>query len=366
MSGAPLRSPLFDAAKAFGGRFVLFGGWEMPVQFSGILDEHRAVRTTAGLFDISHMGQMSVRGEQAAQWLNTLLTNDIERLEPFQSHYTFMLNDSGGVIDDLIVYRLGEKSFFLVINAAVAEEDLAWMESRLVPGVELIAHRSERAGLALQGRLAPGIFEQAFGHPAVAPRQVNEVAWEGLSLLIAGTGYTGERGCELFFSANVAERVWNRLMEVGRPMGMKPSGLGARDTLRLEMAYPLNGNDLTQTHTPIEADLGAFVSLKKPAEFPGRAVCEDQKRKGPTQRLTALAFAHGTPSPRAHQPVLCEGRKVSELTSGAISPCLGHGIALAYLETSYREEGRRLSVEIRGKEYPVAIVQKPFYKSASL
>ncbi|MFQ3578167.1 MAG: glycine cleavage system aminomethyltransferase GcvT [Verrucomicrobiia bacterium] len=366
MSGPLRRTPLFDAAKALGGRCVPFGGWEMPVQFSGILDEHRTVRTAAGLFDISHMGQITVRGEQAAPWLNSLLSNDIERLAPYQSQYTFMLNENGGVMDDLIVYRLGEGEFFLVINAAVAEQDLAWMESRLDQDVEILAHREERAGLALQGPLAPAIFEKAFDRAQVRPRHVAELKWEGLLLLVAGTGYTGEPGCELFFSAADAERVWNHVMKVGAPMGLKPCGLGARDTLRLEMAYPLNGSDLSPEHTPIEADLGVFVSLKKRAPFPGRAVCEEQKRNGPTCLLSALLFEPGTPSPRAHQPVLIEGRKVSELTSGAISPCLGRGIALAYLEPALRGNDSRLTVEIRGKEYPVAIVEKPFYRSRNL
>jgi len=352
------RTPLESAHIALGAKLISFGGWNMPVQYTSILDEHAAVRTTAGIFDISHMGQFIVTGSEAAAWLNRLLTNNISSLSPGQGQYTLMLNEQGGVIDDLIAYRTGENDFFLVVNASMIEEDFTWMSSHLVDGVNLINESASWAGMAVQGPQSAEIFARVFPSDSLPPR--NGISTTASGAIICRTGYTGEDGYEVFTPSNEGVAVWNQFISAG----VKPCGLGARDTLRLEMGYPLNGNDLSPTRTPIEAGLGFFVDLNK-GEFIGREVLAHQKAEGPATKLTALKYTEKGAPPRAHYPVRDgEGDLIGELASGVLSPSLMTGIAMAYLPTAFTKPGTVLQIDVRGRLFPAQVVKKPFYKRA--
>ena len=355
-------TPLYEEHLRLGAKMIDFGSWYMPVQYSGIVDEHNAVRSNAGLFDISHMGQFTASGPGAAPWLNRLLTNDILRLSPGHGQYTFLLNERGGVIDDLIVYRLRDEEFLLIVNAAKVDEDFAWMQSRLDSGTVQFANRSaESAGLALQGPKAPRLFDQLFGSSRPGRNEVRQITRDGIPFVIASTGYTGEEGYEFFFPAAHAAAQWNRILELGAPEGIKPCGLGSRDTLRLEMCYPLNGSDLSPDRTPLEAGLSIFVDLNKP-EFVGRDALLAQRAAGIPSRLAPIKMTGKSPPPRAHYPVLKDGRQVAELSSGTLSPSLGIGIGMAYLPAELARIGQELEIEIRGRRFPAAVERKPFRK----
>ena len=343
---------------------IEFGSWLMPVQYSGIVDEHLAVRSNAGLFDISHMGQFIATGPNAAAWLDRLLTNNISRLTPGHGQYTFLLNEAGGIIDDLIVYHLRAEEFLLIVNAAKVGEDFAWMLDRLSPdGVALVNRSAASAGLALQGPKAPKLFDELFGPSRPARNEVRAITRDGIPFVVAGTGYTGEEGFELFFPATEAATQWNRILERGADLGIKPCGLGARDTLRLEMCYPLNGSDLSPARTPLEAGLGIFVDLNKP-EFVGRDALLAQRATGIPTRLVPIKMTEKGPPPRAHYPVLKDGRQVAELSSGTLSPSLGFGIGMAYLPGDLARIGEELEIEIRGRRFPALVERKPFRKPA--
>lgn len=351
------RTPLYEKHLAAGGRIVDFAGWEMPVQYTGILEEHRTVREACGVFDISHMGEFFVRGEKAAAWLDSLLTNHVAKLSPGEAQYTLMLNEQGGVIDDLIVYRLAETEFLLVVNAAKIDEDAAWLSGRLVDGVTFENRSDDCAALAVQGPKAAAVFAAIFARELPAER--NRVVAIG-DVFAVTTGYTGEAGFELVVPAAAASSWWDKLLAAGA----KPAGLGARDTLRLEMCYPLNGSDLAPDRTPLEAGLGFFVDLEK-GDFVGRDALLAQKKHGLPARLAALRVEEKSPPIRSHYPVLANGEKVAETSSGALSPSLGCGIALAYLPFALAKPGQALEIEVRGRRYAAAVVKKPFYQPKS-
>ncbi|MGA3170662.1 MAG: glycine cleavage system aminomethyltransferase GcvT [Chthoniobacteraceae bacterium] len=356
-------TPLYEEHLRHGAKMIDFGGWLMPVQYSGIMDEHLAVRANAGLFDISHMGQFTVSGARAGAWLNRLLTNNIERLAPGHGQYTFLLNEQGGVIDDLIVYRLRDEEYLLIVNAAKVEEDFAWMKERIEEGIGFANRSADYAGLALQGPKAPRLFDELFGGSRPGRNEVRQVTREGTTYVIACTGYTGEEGYELFFPATEAAAQWNRILERGADAGIKPCGLGARDTLRLEMCYPLNGSDLLPERTPLEAGLSIFVDLNKP-EFVGREALIAQRDAGIPYRLAPIRMTEKGPPPRAHYPVLKDGAKVAELSSGTLSPSLGIGIGMAYLPARLARIGEELQIEIRGRPFAAVVERKPFKKPA--
>ncbi|SDU22349.1 aminomethyltransferase [Verrucomicrobium sp. GAS474] len=357
VSAPLLETPLAAAHRKAGARMVEFGGWSMPVFYTSILDEHQAVRTGAGLFDISHMGEFMIEGPAAAAFLNSLLTNDIERLRIGDGQYTLMLNGQGGVIDDLIIYRADEEAFFLVVNASKIDEDRAWIESRLPgEGVVFADKSASYAAVALQGPKSDALLAD-LGWPR-PPRNGIVPARLPFLAFITRTGYTGEDGFEIFCEAASAEALWDRLIAAGA----KPAGLGCRDTLRLESCYPLNGNDLSPERTPLEAGLGIFVSLTKEADFPGKARLVAQKADGVAQRLVALRPVEKSAPPRSHYKLFAGEKLVGEVTSGGLSPTLGHGIALAYVEAEYAKPGQRLDLEVRERRSPVEVVPKPFYK----
>ena len=341
----------------------------MPVQYTGIMDEHRAVRSSAGMFDISHMGEVSLSGTGALAWLERLLTNRVGKLAISRGQYTLMLDEKCGVIDDLIIYRTGESDYFLVINAACREIDLAWMRSRLPSdGTVLLSDLgNDYAAIALQGPDSEKILRGLY--PACEVPRRNGIsmiaeAGSGVPSLVARTGYTGEDGFELFVPVADGVSLWNALIAVG----VKPAGLGARDTLRLEMGYPLNGSDLSREHTPLEAGLGRFVSLDVPEkpDFLGCEALRSQRGAGLPSLLTPIKMTVQGPPLRSHYPVLSEGAVIGETCSGALSPSLGEGIAMAYLHPDFSIPGISLEIEVRGRLYSATVTPLPFYKKPTL
>jgi len=353
------RTPLFEQHRKLGAKMIGFGGWEMPVFYSSILDEHQAVRERLGIFDISHMGQLAVSGPAAKRWLNVLLTNNVERLKVADGQYTLLLNERGGVIDDLIIYCRTDIDYFLVVNAAKTEEDFAWMRSRLSTEVSLSDRSSFFVALAVQGPRSPDLLRQ-FGE-LPARNRIQELRIDGIPALVARTGYTGEDGFELFYPAAAGALIWNRLLQLGEPLGVKPCGLGARDTLRMEVCYPLNGADLGPDRTPLEAGLGHFVDLEKP-EFVGRDALLAQKVSGLKQRLVALKADGKSPPPRAHYGVFVGDRRIGELTSGTQSPSLGVGIGLGYVDVAYGSPDQKVEIDVRGRRFAATVGKKPLYK----
>jgi aminomethyltransferase len=356
-------TPLHAEHVRLGGKMIGFGGWDMPVQFTGIVDEHHAVRTALGVFDISHMGQFFARGETAAAWLDGMLTNNVERLGIGQGQYTLMLNERGGVIDDLIIYRIGGEEWLLVVNAAKIDEDFAWLGTHPADGVALENRSDEFAGLAVQGPRAAEWFEAFAAGNCAAPARnhIIQLERDGVSVFVARTGYTGEDGFELFAPAASAVKLLRDVLATGASFGIKPCGLGARDTLRMEMCYPLNGNDLSPERTPIEAGLGFFVDLAKP-DFIGRSVLAEQKAIGPAVKLAAFKMIGATPPPRAHYGVWKDGTQIAETCSGGLSPSLKCGIGLAYLPAALAKPGTEIEIDVRGRRFPAAVGKKPLWR----
>jgi aminomethyltransferase len=374
------RTPLFAAHQKLGGKLIEFGGWEMPVQYTSITDEHLAVRKAAGIFDISHMGEIFVGGPQAETFLNQTLTNDARKLHDGHGQYTLMCNDRGGVIDDLYAYRLAAEEYLLIVNASRSEADAAWLEGRLAQftgraGVQLHNASAETGAVAVQGPRVVEFIAQGFPGASmggtsvrvVTDLQKNQVAkfsFEGKEIWISRTGYTGEDGFEIVAPGESIEAVWNRLLAVGHSHGLKPAGLGARDTLRTEVCYPLYGHELDEDTTPIEAGLGFFVALDK-GEFSGRQVLVLQKAKGTERKLAAFKMSDKSAPPRPHYTIWgagSNGTKLGEVASGTQSPSLGIGLGMGYVPTPCAKAGTLIEIEIRGKRAPASVVPKPIYR----
>ena len=349
MSDSLQLTPLHAAHVALGAKMVPFGGWDMPVQYAGILAEHLAVRQRVGLFDISHMGEFVVAGPQAETTLNRLFTNDVRKVAVGQAQYTLMCNAAGGIIDDLILYRVEPSVFLLIVNAGNIAEDFAWISQHAV-----VSNQSaQTAALALQGPQARQILD-----PGLAPFHVARQAVFGKTYRVARTGYTGEDGYEILCDNADAVFLWNELLK----RGATPCGLGARDTLRLEACLPLHGHDITADTTPVEAGLSRFVAFDK-TDFTGRDVLLRQRDHGVARKLVAFQMTGAKcPPPRQHYPILDAGRKIGEVTSGTQSPTLGCGIGLGYVETSRAAVGTTIEIEVRGKLFPAIIAKKPLYK----
>ncbi|MDF2936968.1 MAG: glycine cleavage system protein [Paenibacillaceae bacterium] len=370
------RTPLFPCyGETEGARCIDFGGWELPVQFSGIQAEHDAVRQRAGLFDVSHMGEFLVVGPEAEAFLQRMTVNDVSRLTPGQAQYTLLCYPEGGVVDDLLIYRLGEERFMLVVNASNIGKDLQWLESHLpdmevgaVPAVELTDCSDDTALLALQGPAAAGILARVTDAPAgeLAPfRFLDEAHVCGVQALISRTGYTGEDGFELYLRAEDAAAVWRGLLAAGRDDGLVPVGLGARDTLRFEARLPLYGQELSRDITPLEAGLGIFVKLDK-ADFIGRDALLKQKEAGLPRKLAGIEMIDRG-IPRSHYPVYAEpdGELIGEVTTGTQSPTLKRNVGLALLQKEYCAPGTEIWVEIRGKRLKAQVVKTPFYRRSA-
>ena len=352
----------------------------MPVQYLSILEEHQAVRNNVGIFDISHMGQLIVDGTGACAWLNTMLTNNVGKLNVGTGQYTFLLNEHAGIIDDLIVYRIDEHKFLLVVNAARSEEDFAWLQEHLKEGrsldrpgggletaapCNLVNRSADFGGVAIQGPRMTELFHALFGSGIQVPSRnsIADFPFDGTIVSVARTGYTGEDGIEVFFLAADAMKFWNAALEKGKLFGIKPCGLGARDTLRLEMCYPLNGSDLSPERNPIEAGLGFFVDLSKP-NFIGRDVLLETKENGAREKLVPFRMKEKGPPPRPHYAVFGNGERIGEVTSGTLSPSLNWGVGMAYVSTARAKIGALIDIEIRGQKFPATIEKKPLYKKS--
>jgi aminomethyltransferase len=365
------KTPLHDVHVALGARMVPFAGFDMPVQYSGIIDEHMAVRTAAGLFDVSHMGEVYARGPHAFDFVQNLVTNDAARLTDGRAMYTVMCRPDGGIVDDLLVYRIGAEEYMLVINASNIEGDFAWMQAHNPMGAELTNASDEIALLAIQGPKAFEIVQTLVGDALDldAIRFYHFVpmapgAFLGCSgILLSHTGYTGERGLEIYCKAGDAVRIWEALMEAGRPHGLKPAGLGARDTLRLEAGYCLYGNDITEETNPLEAGLGWLVKLDK-GDFVGRAALLKVKEEGPARKLVGFV-TEGRGLPRHGYPILdAGGAEVGVVTSGTQSPVLGKGVGLGYVpnDPAFTRPGARLNIAVRNRTLPATVTKPPFHK----
>jgi aminomethyltransferase len=369
------RTCLFAAHQKLGAKLIDFGGWEMPVQYTSITDEHLAVRKAAGLFDISHMGEVTVSGPDAEAFLNRTLTNDIRKLAPGQGQYTLMCHPHGGVIDDLYAYRLAPDAYFLIINASRIAADVAWLQAqaaRFAGGrLNLTDASHHYAAIAVQGpkvrafidTCIPGPSEAVAPVAAVSALKKNQLAGFSFghsNLLVSCTGYTGEDGFEILGPEAAAPSLWDNLLAAGATSGIKPCGLGARDTLRTEVCYPLYGHELDEQTTPIEAGLGAFVALDK-GEFNGRARLAAQKTEGVKKKLVAFKMTDKSAPPRPHYPIWINHAKSGVVTSGTQSPSLGVGIGLGYVPPENAKAGTAIEIEIRGKQCPAMIVPKPIY-----
>jgi aminomethyltransferase len=353
------RTPLYSAHLEWGAKMVPFGGWEMPVLYSSIVEEHTTVRERVGLFDISHMGEVLVAGPNAERVLNHLLTNEVCAIAIGQAQYTLMCNERGGVIDDLIVYRVEPSVYLLVVNASNIETDFTWMNARANAPAVFDNDSEKTAAFALQGPNAAKLLAEAAAR--VLHFHIARLDVFGHKCWVARTGYTGEDGFEILCDAADAVELWNSLLTRGREFGIKPCGLGARDTLRLEMCYPLNGSDMTEETTPIEAGLGKFVAFDK-GEFIGHEALAAQKEKGVARKLVAFKMTEKSPPPRPHYAIVAGGRRIGEVTSGTQSPTLGIGIGMGYVETGAVQVGSHIEIEIRGKNYPAVIERKPLLK----
>jgi aminomethyltransferase len=370
------RTPLYSAHQKLGARLVEFGGWEMPLYYSGIIEEHQAVRSAAGIFDISHMGEVTVHGEDAVGFLNFVLTNDARKLRPGLGQYTLMCHRNGGVIDDLYLYQTGGAEYLMVVNASRIEEDFAWMEGRLAEfagraTIQLKNQSSEMGAVAVQGPKSPLFIDSCF--PASAPMasalRKNEMiglTWSGRTVLVSRTGYTGEDGFEVVAAAEQIEAIWNKILEAGAPFGLKPAGLGARDTLRTEACYPLYGHELDEETTPLEAGLAYFVALGK-GEFMGRAVLAEQKAKGAPKKLVAFKMTGRSAPPRPQYPIWSASggtAPIGRVTSGTQSPSLGMGIGMGFVTPEFSPVNTAIGIEIRGKQLPATITPRPIYRPA--
>ena len=358
------RTPLFDDYATYGGKTIDFGGWELPVQFSSIKEEHEAVRTKAGLFDVSHMGEIIVTGSSSEAFLQKIMTNDVSKLVNGQAQYTAMCYEDGGIVDDLLVYKVAENHYLLVVNAGNIEKDFDWMKQFVTEGVELVNKSDEYGLLALQGPLAQEILQK------LTSKNLDEIGFfrfadnvevAGKSVLVSRTGYTGEDGFEIYASSNDVRDLWSKILDAGKEEGLLPCGLGARDTLRFEACLPLYGQELSKDISPLEAGLGFVVKLKKEQDFNGKTVLADQKENGvPRKSIGIEMIDKGIP--RTGYPVYAGDNQVGFVTTGTQSPTLKKNIGLVLIDTTFAEIGKELEVEIRNKRLKAVTVPTPFYK----
>lgn len=364
------RTPLYPVYAEYGAKTIDFGGWDLPVQFTGILQEHETVRTSAGMFDVSHMGEVIVSGADAENYLYNMTTNDVRKLEVGQVQYSLLCYPDGGVVDDLLIYRLSEQEYMLVINASNTEKDLDWLRKHVEGDVVLTDLSAETALLAVQGPRAVEIVAQltdeqvselgSFRFIREVAIKLNESMGEARAL-ISRTGYTGEDGFEIYVAAGHAISVWQAVMSAGSESGLKPIGLGARDTLRFEARLPLYGQELSAHISPLEAGLGYFVKLDKD-DFIGREALLAQKANGIPRKLVGIEMLERG-IPRSHYPVYDadDGRQIGEVTTGTQSPTLKRNMGLALVDSQYAVLGTEVWVEIRGKRLMAKVVRTPFY-----
>lgn len=367
------RTSLYEAHKRLKAKMVNFNGWEMPLQYSGILDEHRAVRSSVGIFDVSHMGEIIIKGRDAFNLLQFLITNDVSKLKDNGCQYSVMCYPDGGIVDDLIIYRFSSEEFMLCVNASNTEKDYQWILGNLdtaklkasVTNVSVDNISDTISQISIQGKSAEAVLQKIsdIDLSVIKHYCFKQCNIDSAESIVSRTGYTGEDGFEIYTKDNVVG-IWDRLLENGKEYGIKPVGLGARDTLRLEMKYPLYGNDINEKTTPLEADLGWVVKFDK-GDFIGKDVLKKQKETGATQKLVGFEIIDKG-IPRPHYPIFKEKERIGEVTSGTLSPSLGRGIGIGYVKTEVSTVGEEIDIEIRGGYQKAKIVSTPFYPAHNL
>jgi len=350
--------------KKYGAKLVDFAGFEMPVQYTSIIDEHNAVRNSVGVFDVSHMGEVIVKGEKALDFVQKITVNNAAKLVPGRIQYSAMCYKDGGIVDDLLVYKMTDEEYMLVINASNIDKDFAWMNENNDFGVNLDNQSDEFSLLAVQGPNSLKVVQKICDKPLddLEYYHYTKASVAGVDMIVSRTGYTGELGYELYFKANEvqAESVWNAIFESGKEFDIKPTGLGARDSLRLEMGYCLYGNDIDKTTNPLEAGLGWITKLKK-GDFNGSDVLAKVKEEGLKRKLVPM-ISDAKAFPRHGYDLTVDGKVIGNITSGTISPVLGKPIALGYVEKEFAAEGTNVNFLIRGKEIPAVVTKLPFVK----
>ncbi len=357
------KTPLYEAHRALGARLVDFAGWEMPVQYTSVIAEHEAVRNAAGLFDVSHMGEVEFQGPGALASANGLITNDLGRIANGQAVYAGLLNHGGGFVDDVVAYRFSPERILICVNASNRAKDFAWMREH-AGVVKPVDRGDDYAQLAVQGPKAAAILQRLTSVPlaGIATYHFVEGPVAGVGCIISRTGYTGEDGFELYCPPDRAVALWNALLEGGAADGLRPAGLGARDSLRTEMKYALYGNDIDDLHTPLEAGLGWVVKWDK-GDFVGRAALESQRQAGVSRKL--VGFEMREPGIARHgYPLLGAGAPVGEVTSGTMGPSVKKAIGIGYLPTALAREGTQVEVEIRGRPVKAEVVKTPFWRKS--
>lgn len=364
VTGPLKRTPLFEAHRQLGARMIAFGGWDMPVQYAGILEEHRAVRERAGLFDVSHMGEIEITGPGALEAIQHLTSNDASRLYVGQVQYSALTTPEGTFVDDITVYKFADDRYCMTVNAANIEKDFVWIREHLVPDVEVKNTSDEVALLAIQGPRAQEILQKLTSVELGKLKYYFFVEGNavGIDCCISRTGYTGEDGFEMYLPLQHVAILWNALLEAGAPAGLQPCGLGARDTLRLEAKMALYGQDIDDQHTVLEADLGWIVKLQK-GEFIGREALARQKAEGVSRKLVGFEMlSRGIARP--HYAIVRGSKTIGEVTSGGPAPSLGKNIGLGYVAAEYTAIGTEFAIMIRGNPVVARVVSTPFYRRA--
>ena len=356
------QTPFHSIHRQLGAKMVPFGGFDMPVQYTSIIEEHNAVRTAVGVFDVSHMGEFLVKGRNAEAFLQRMTVNDVAKLVPGEAQYSAMCYDDGGIVDDLLIYRIGKEHFMVVVNASNAAKDFEWMTRHLTSEVELVNDSDTMALLAVQGPKSQTVIQKLTSADvkAIPYYRFKQASVAGVDMILSRTGYTGELGYEIYFSPSYAENVWNSLFKAGKDCGITPVGLGARDTLRLEMGYCLYGNDIDQTTNTLEAGLGWITKLSK-GEFVGRPALEKVKADGVQRKLVGIDIEEKAIA-RHGYAIYANGSPAGYVTSGTFSPTLEKGIAMGYVDAAYCTVGGPVQVDVRGKKVKGKIAALPFLK----
>lgn len=364
MTESLLRTPLFESYEKYGAKTIDFGGWDLPVQFSSIKEEHEAVRTKAGLFDVSHMGEVFVNGEGALDYLQKLVTNDVSKLKDGQAQYTAMCYEDGGTIDDLLIYKRGDNDYLLVVNASNIEKDVEWMKKHATENVTIDNQSDSYALIALQGPKAEEVLQKVTDEPLADIRFFRfkeNVDIAGHKVLVSRTGYTGEDGFEIYGAPEAIVALWPIILEAGRDEGVLPAGLGARDTLRFEAGLPLYGQELSKDISPLETGLGFVVKLNKEADFIGKEALAAQKENGVPRKLVGLEMIDKG-IPRTGYKVFLGEEQIGEVTTGTQSPTLKKNIGFALLAAEHTELGTEVEIEVRNRRLKAVVIATPFYK----
>jgi aminomethyltransferase len=358
------RTPLYEEHKKLGAKIIPFAGWEMPLSYTGVLDEHRATRSAVGLFDVSHMGRIELTGPAAVALLDRVLTSPVGKLAVGGMQYALACNEQGGILDDLMIYRFGDQRYFVCANASNAVKIDQWLRRQAagLSNVDVTDRSAELAQIAVQGPRSRELMKPltAADLDRLKLRQCIETKVAGVPMLLSRSGYTGELGYELYLPADRARSLWDTLLLEGATYGLKPCGLGCRDTLRLEMGYPLYGNDMDETTTPFEASLNFVVDLEN-GEFIGREVMMHQRKGGVSRKLIGFELLRQG-VPRHGHAIIRDGKEIGVVTSGNHSPSMNKGIGMGYVQTRFAEVGSQILIDIRGNPVPALVVERPFYK----